>query len=187
MLGRGQPGADLVGLAGPQVRAGDLARLVLEQVEAPGDLPGIQRRRVEHASVLAPALDRGGHRRAQRFVLPEPIEQVALPALVEQPSLVVLTVDLDETADLVGETGRGDGRVIEPGGRSAAGRDLADRDERLRQAVEQRLDPRRVHPVTNQRRVGAGAHRQPERVDEQALAGPCLAGDDVEAGIELDP
>ena len=117
---------------------------------------------------------------------PNAVEQVALPALVEQPLLVVLAVDLDERADLVGEAGRGDGRVVEPGGRSAAGRDLADRDQRLRQAVEQRLDPRGLGAVADERRVGAGAQRQPERVDEQALAGAGLAGDDVEAGSSVE-
>ena len=61
------------------------------------------------------------------------------------------------------------------------GGDLADRDQRLRQPVEQRLDPRRLGAVADERRVGAGAERQPERVDEQALAGAGLAGDDVEA------
>ena len=38
--------------------------------------------------------------------------------------------------------------------------------------------------VADERRVGPRAERQPERIDEQALARPGLAGDDVEAGVE---
>ena len=114
----------------------------------------------------------------------EGVEQVALPALVEQAALVVLAVDLDERPDLLGESRRGDGRVVEAGRRAAVGGDLAHGDEWLRQPVEQRLDPRRLGAVADERRVGARAERQPERVDEQALARAGLAGDDVEARVE---
>ena len=87
-------------------------------------------------------------------------------------------------ADLVGQPGGRDRGVVEARRGPAARRDLADGDQRLGHAIEQRLDPRGLGAVTHQARVGAGAHRQPERVDQQALAGPRLAGDDVETGVE---
>ena len=112
------------------------------------------------------------------------VEQVALPALVEQALLVVLAVDLDERPDLVGEPRGGRGDVVEPGGRAAAGRDLADRDQRLGKPVEQRLDARRLGAVADEARVRARPADEPERIDQQALAGAGLAGDDVEARPE---
>ena len=54
VLRRDQPRADLVGLAGPQPRVGDLGRLVLEDVEPARDLARIERRRLERRPVVAP-------------------------------------------------------------------------------------------------------------------------------------
>ena len=56
--------------------------------------------------------------------------------------------------------------------------------ERLGQTVEQGLDAGGIGAVADERRVGAGAQREPEGIDDQALAGAGLAGDDVEAGLE---
>ena len=153
---------------------------MLEEVQPPGQLARVDDQLGQRRPVRPPALDGVGHRRARCAVPAERVEQVALPALVEQPLLVVLAVDLDERPDLLGEAGGGHRRVVEAGGRAAAGRDLADRDERLGQAVEQRLDPGGLGAVADQRRVRARAERQPQRIDEQALAGAGLAGDDVE-------
>ena len=152
MLGGRQPGADLVGLAGSQPCRRDLGRLVLEQVDPAGQLARVDRQLRERGAVGAPALDDVGHRRTGRAVTAERVEQVALPALVEQALLVVLAVDLDQRPDLVGEPRGGRGQVVEPGGRAAAGRDLANRDERLRQAVEERLHPGRLRAVADERR-----------------------------------
>ena len=94
---------DLLGLARPQAGAGDLVRLVLEELEPPGELARVDGQLGEAGAVGPPALDRIGHRPPRRLVPAEGVEQVALPALVEQPLLVVLAVDLDERPDLVGE------------------------------------------------------------------------------------
>ncbi len=153
MLGGRQPGPDLVGLAGPEPGRGDLGRLVLEQVHPARQLARVDRQLGQGRPVGAPALDHVGHRRPGRRVPAERVEQVALPALVEQALLVVLAVDLDERPDLVGEPRGGRGEVVEPGGRPAAGRDLADGDERLRQPVEEGLDAGRLRAVADQARV----------------------------------
>ena len=117
----------------------------------------------------------------------EPVEQVALPALVEQALLVVLAVDLDERPDLVGQARGGDRLVVEPRRGAAARGHLADGDQRLRQPVEERLDAGALGAVADERRVGPRADGQPERVDQQALPGAGLAGDDVEARLEREP
>ena len=135
----------------------------------------------EERPVLAPALDRGRHRGPERRVAAERVEQVALPALVEEPLLVVLAVDLDERAGDLGEPGGRHRLVVEARRRSAGRRHLAGRDQRLRQAIEQRGDARGLRAVPDEGRVRARPDRQPERVDQQALAGAGLAGEHVQA------
>ena len=51
----------------------------------------------------------------------ERVEQVALPAFVEEPLLVVLAVDLDERSRDLAEPGGGDRLVVQPGRRAARG------------------------------------------------------------------
>ena len=52
------------------------------------------------------------------------------------------------------------------------------------ESIEERLDPGGVRAVADQPRVRARPADQPERVDQQALAGAGLAGDDVEPRSE---
>ena len=92
----------------------DLARLVLEHLEPPGELARVDDQLVEGGPVGAPGRDGGLHGPAQLLVPAEPVEQVALPALVEEVLLVVLAVDLDERPDLVGEPRGRHGLVVEP-------------------------------------------------------------------------
>ena len=94
---------------------GDLVRLVLGELE-----PARQLARIDASSRSAARLARqratgAGHRRTQLVVAAERVEQVALPALVEQALLLVLAVDLDERPDLVRQAGGGDRRVVDPG------------------------------------------------------------------------
>ena len=117
----------------------------------------------------------------------ERVEQVPLPVLVEQPLLVVLAVDLHQRARHQVQAPGRHGLVVEPGERPSPGAHLADRDQRLRDAVEQRLDPRALRPVPDERRVRARPEREPERVDQQALARAGLAGEDVQAVGQLEP
>ncbi len=91
---------------------------------------------------------------------------------------------LDERADLVRQPGGRRGQVVEPRRRPATDGHLTDGDERLREPIEQRLDPRHVGGVADERRIGPRPERQPERIDEEAFPRAGLAGDDVEAGVE---
>ena len=93
---------------------------MLEQVEPAGQLARIDGELGEGGPVRPPALDGVGHRGRGPAVAAERIEQVALPALVEQPLLVVLAVDLDERPDLVGEPRGGRRQVVQPRGGAAA-------------------------------------------------------------------
>ena len=183
VLGRGQSRGDLVGLAGSQPRGGDLADLVVEQVQAPRDLARVERRRVEQRpGSRASARPPSAIVAAQRLVAAPAVEQVALPALVEQAALVVLAVDLDQRPDLVGQPRRGHRGVVQAGRGAPGGVTSRTAMSGSGSAVEQGLHPGDVRPVADEGRVRAGAERQPEGIDEQALAGPGLAGDDVQAG-----
>ncbi len=187
VLGCFQAAANLRGLAGSQAGSRDLRRLVLAQLEPPGKLARVEFELGEGRPVRPPAIDGFGHGSSQRGVAAERVEQVALPALVEQPLLIVLAVDLDERPGHVRQSGRGHRLVVEPGGRSAADRDFPDGDQRLWDAVEERRDPGRLRPVPDERRVGPGTSGESEGVDQQALARAGLAGEDVQAGSELEP
>ena len=117
----------------------------------------------------------------------ERVEQVALPALVEQALLLVLAVDLDEGTGHVGEARRRHRLIVEARRRPAGRGHLAGRDQRLREPVEERRHARGIGAVADQRRVGAGSGRKAQRVDQEALAGSGLAGEDVQPGRELEP
>ena len=174
-------------LAGAEASAADLLDLVPQQLEPPLDLARLEVDVRERRSVLAPALDGPRHRKAQLRVTAERVEQLALPALVEEARLLVLAVDLDERADGSASRAAVTAPVVEPRRRAPAGADFARRDQRLRHSVEQRLDPRRLGPMPDERRVGARPERQSERIDQQALPGPGLAGQDIQPGLELEP
>ena len=176
-----EPSPQLRRLAGTEASAADLLDLVAQQLEPPLHLARLDRDLGQRRPILAPALDRPRHLEPELRVAAERVEQLALPALVEQPRLLVLAVDLDERPDRLREPRRRHRLIVQPRGRSPAGADLAGRDQRLRHPIEQRLHARGIRAVAHERRVRARAERQPQRVDEQALAGARLAGEHVEA------
>ena len=132
MLGGRQPGADLVGFADSQPCRRDLGRLVLEQLEASGQLARLDGELGQRGAVRAPAGDGVGDRAPCIGVAAIRVEQVPLPALIEEALLVVLAMDLDEGPGHVRQPARGDGLIVEPRRRSPRRRHLADRDQRLR-------------------------------------------------------
>ena len=181
---RGQPSANLLGLSDPQPRGGNLCRLVAEQLEASSHLSRIRHERRERCAILAPAGDGAGHGRAGLTVPAVGIEKVALPAFVEESTLIVLAVNLHQRPDGLDQASGRHRDVVEPSRRSPAGRDLSRHDQRLRHAIEERFDAGQVGAVPDEGRVGARPEGEAERVDHEALAGPGLAGQDVEAGLE---
>ncbi len=92
------------------------------------------------------------------------VEELPLPARVEEALLVALAVDLDERSGGRREATGGHGLVVDACRGAARGRHLADAHERLREPVEQRLDaaaaaPWRTSPGPRARRVRAPARR----------------------------
>ena len=143
VLGGRQAAADLVRLARPEVAPRDLGRLVLEQVEPAGHLARIQRGRVERGPVRAPALDRGGHRvrgaprarRTRRAGRAASARRAAGPGRAGRGSRRAAPTS---SASRAAVTAASSSRAVD----RPLGRDLADRDERLRAAG--RTAPRRA-------------------------------------------
>ena len=184
-----EPGADLVGLADPQAGGRDLAGFVLGQLDPTDQLardrrparpapPGSARQR-STAPATALASHPASRRRHRAGRAGHASSSSRCWSCWPWTSTSPPTVSASRAAVT--------GSSSSAGGRPAAGADLADDDQRLRHPVEQRLDPGRRRAVADEPRVGARAEGQPERVDEQALAGARLAGDDVEPGAELEP
>ena len=100
----------------------------------------------------------------------ERVEQVALPALVEQPLLVVLAVDLDERPDLLGEAGGRHGLVVERG--RSSGRRRPPRGPRSAAPGGGRRAPRRAR---SRRRGGRATCPRGPRAPARARrsAGSC--------------
>ena len=134
--------ADLRGLAGSQARGGDLGRLVLAELEPAGELARVELELGERRPVRPPAIDGVGHRRAQRRRGPPNASSRSRCQRSSSSRCWSCWPWISTSgADHVGEPRRGHRLVVEPGGRAAAGGDLADGDQRLRQPVEQRRRP----------------------------------------------
>src|SRR5690606_35684941 len=137
--------------------------------------------------------------------LPEPavrIEQRALVRALEQRLMRVLTVNIDEQRADAPEVRERDRLIVHEGLRAALGADdppqraallvieaeLLEPRERgvTGRAFEQHADLGPLRAVTDDARVRPVAEREAERVDEDRLAGPGLAGDDGQAVAELD-
>jgi hypothetical protein len=96
VLGGRQFRSDLGRLTDPQPRVGNLPGLMILQLQTAGQLARIERQLGQDRLIGTPGLDRVGHRPALAFEPAEGIEQHPLPALIEEPLLIVLAVDLDE-------------------------------------------------------------------------------------------
>ena len=145
-----EPSPDLVGLAGSESRRRDLVGLVLEQLEPARQLARVELASSASAARLARQRSTASAIAARSCRVPaERVEQVALPALVEQSLLIVLAVDLDERPDLVGEPRRGR-RDRRPAGPST-GRRPRPRGRRSAAPAAGRTAPR---PAPSRRRGG---------------------------------
>ena len=184
VLGRPEPGPDLVGFADPQLSRLDLGRFMLGQLEPPGKLARLERELAQGGVVRPPLLDRRPDLGALRLEAAEGVEQGPLVALVEQELLIVLAVDLDKRPGDLGQASDADRLVVDPGARAAGEADLAGADERTVGPLEPGRDPGRLGAMADQAAVGPGTEGQAEGVDQEALAGPGLTGDHVQAVAE---
>ena len=127
------------------------------------------------------------------------VEQRAMAARIDQAAVVVLAVQLDQRRGELAQQRRADRLVVDPRPRSAIGPDPPPQDQRLarleldfglRQGQPDRLrqlgelegrgDARLLLAGAHQRSLGAIAEHQPERVEQDRLAGAGLPGQHAE-------
>ena len=106
---------------------------------------------------------------------------------IEQRLVLVLPVELDEVARRFAQHRGGRQRAVDERPAAALRRDLP-ADQHLAAVRPLRRPPRRSRLLAgpDQIRRGAAAQQQPDRSDEHRLARAGLAGEDGEAGFELD-
>ena len=169
------------------LRPDDLRELVLLQLEATSQLSWIESELGQRGVVDTPRVHRCGGGRALSPEASERVEQLALPALVEKPLLVVLPVNLHETPRHARQASGRHRLVVDPGGGPPRRRNLPHADQRLRSPIEECLHAGRLGPVAHQRSVCARPDSQPQGIDEQTLAGAGFSCEHVQPRLEGDP
>ena len=151
---------------------------------------------------LAPALVGGarGHGRGLEPAIG--VEQAALGRGVEQRLLLVLAVDLDQQVAELAEQPAAHRLVVDEGARAAVGGEhpaqhqivpgidavlgQQGRYRRLAGRAEDRADRRLRGTRADQLPIRPAAERQPERVEQDRLAGAGLAGQHAQPALELE-
>ena len=101
--------------------------------------------------------------------------------------MFVLAVELDQPLGQLAERGRCCQRAIDERAASALRGDLATYDDLATLALELRFDFCHLGTGSHQIARGASTKQEPDRLDEDRLAGPGLAGQHVEAGVRTRP
>ena len=143
-----------------------------------------------------------GPRRVVGVDPPETVEQRAMSGRRQQPAIVMLAVDFDEVPSQLAQQ-RGRGRLIVDEGAAAPVRlDQTAHDQRLprlnlkavvrqqrAQGIALRVEARGHHrlrrAMADQSAVAPRSQRQSQRVEQDRLARPRLAGQHAQSGIEL--
>src|SRR5690606_16920659 len=174
----------LVGSGGHAV---DLVDLERQRVEATRALALGLAQGLEPALDLGQALERGAVARQRLLGLgrQQPVELAALRRRRLQLLGGVLPEHHRQAADALGELGHGDQLAVDARGVTAAARQAARR--RLdRGGLQGGLHQRGLAAAADHAHVGATAGQQLQGVDDDRLAGARLAGQDVQAGGELE-
>ena len=100
--------------------------------------------------------------------------------------MFVLSVELDEPAGQFLQRAGGDERAIDERPAASLSRDLAPDDDFLVAGLKDRFDRRDLFAGTDEVARRPAPEQQPDRFNENGLAGPGLAGQHVEPGLELD-
>ena len=196
--------AQLVFLPHAQARGVELAHLEPHQVLALRAVPGGGPCPLGFLARRAMLRVQRGDPRGGLLGVGEAVEQLQLADRLQQPLVLVLAVDLDQRVAEPFEEADGHRRVVHERAVAAGAGQLAPDDdlavvvgdepgvvENGARAVgaserEERLDRRRLGVGADHVGLRATAAHEHDRVDQDRLAGPGLAGEDVEAGGEGD-
>ena len=183
-------GGERAVLAGRRPRCLQLRQLKTEQILALAARPGVGRKRRQRRCCLGPRSVRLRHLVAQRLVLGEGVQDRQLALRIGQRLLVVLRGDVDESRHRRRQVGGRRQPPAEVRAPAPSARDHPPHDQPLldlapvrhqtrarRRAggeLEDRLHPRLVAAGADHVGAGAAAPQQPQRVDQDALAGAGL-------------
>ncbi len=181
----------------------DLPQLAAQVVGAPLALTLGLAQPLQALPGLADRALRGGDPAQLVVVAAEAVQQLEVAVGGEQAVLLVLAVQLQQPLAELAQRRDGAGRAVDEHARRSADRHLAAQHQQavlvgvdaalLQQRtqrpgvgrLEHRLDARAARPASDLRRVGAVAGDQSQRVDQDRLARPGLAGQQVQARTEL--
>jgi hypothetical protein len=175
----------------PRLHAGglDLAHLVAQHVELALAITTGAAQLVELTGDRACArvrLSVGGPERLD-LVGRGAVQQVELPLQLQQPRVLELSVEGEAPPQGVFDGGGAAQQSVHAGPRPAAARQLAGHRKFLVDALEERLHQRAGGSGPHELVAAPLPHQKTDGLGEQALAGPGLAGDDIEPRRELQP
>ena len=132
------------------------------------------------------------------------VKQRAVAAGIEQAAIVMLAVDFDQRAAQIAQQRGGTGLVVDEGAAATIGLHRAADQQRFagfdldaivgQQQRGAMTGGRRIEaggnaglrlPCPDQAAIGAGAERQPQRIEQDRLARAGFTGEDGQAGAEL--
>ena len=105
---------------------------------------------------------------------------------IQQRLMLVLPVQLDQPVRTLLQRRSGDERPVDERSAPALRRDLTSNQELTACVYENRFDRRRLLAAAHEVPGGASTEQQPDRFDEDRLAGTGFAGQDVQSGVEFD-
>jgi len=105
---------------------------------------------------------------------------------IQQCLVLVLTVELDQPRRQILQRARGGEPVVDEGATAALRRDFAANQQFLAAGFEDGFDERALFAGPDEVAGRAAAEQEADRLDENRLPRAGLAGQDVQAGLELD-
>ena len=165
----------------------DLLDPELQELDARRKLPRIHPRRIEAAPRVLPARAGGRDLRGRGLESGVGIQESDVRPRIQQCLVLMLAVDVDEPPAQRPQRRRGRECVVQEHPAAALGRDFAADDGLVSlRVLECRLDEGPGRAGANQVPASPLADQQAERADDDRLAGAGLAGQHVEAVVELD-
>ena len=164
----------------------DLLQLKRGHVDARPLLAIVEPRAIERGDRGAPVIEPRADFSDQRVVAGKAVEQRDVLVRIEQRLMLVLPVQLDQSAAKLAERGRGRERVVDERAAAALRRDLAAHDDFVAAVpLEDGLYGRGLFAGAHEVGARASADEQVDGFDEDRLSRAGFAGEDVEPRLEL--
>jgi hypothetical protein len=195
--------AQLIFLPDPQPCGVELRDLKPQQVLALRAVPLGTPRALDFVARRTELREEVSHALGELVDVREPVHELQLSEGLEQPLMLVLSMDVHQLLSEPLEQGNGHGRIVDERAVAAGARELPSdhhlsvlsrepglaehrRRAAILRSVEHRLHRGRLGIGPDDVGLGARTTQEQERVDEDRLAGAGLAGENVQAGRKDD-